>query len=336
MYVTDTGNNIISASINGYHYVKLLSPNDPYRFKVYNSALTVPVAGNGDFYSNNAGAVPKVKGTLPKYSYFFTYRIVSSHYSSTLPYAEVTDFNFSKDGKVNNSSIGSLVFTLPKLKWLIDTSNTTGFSATDLEIIIGQYQNTDSNNPQTVTGITNVVSFPISGAITYSRNLFTGGVQTDFSTATNAIKITNQDYLNFVNFVGSGTYNSSSNPTGDPSYNIVSNYKHYTYNNSDPVPTNLLTGNGIWTIGNIIYQTQVEQFRTNIQITIPSDRWNDTTNPTYDPTNEFITDRYISEIGLVLTDADTGVNKPMIYTKVAPAIKKTSNLDLSINLTLDF
>ena len=228
------------------------------------------------------------------------------------------------------------MFTLPKLKWLIDTSNTTGFSATDLEIIIGQYQNTDSNNPQTVTGITNVVSFPISGAITYSRNLFTGGVQTDFSTATNAIKITNQDYLNFVNFVGSGTYNSSSNPTGDPSYNIVSNYKHYTYNNSDPVPTNLLTGNGIWTIGNIIYQTQVEQFRTNIQITIPSDRWNDTTNPTYDPTNEFITDRYISEIGLVLTDADTGVNKPMIYTKVAPAIKKTSNLDLSINLTLDF
>ena len=336
VYVTDISNNVISASINGYHYVKLLLPNDPFRFKVYDSTLTTPVAGNGDFYSNNVGSIPKVKGTLPRYSYFFTYRIVSSHYTSTAPYAEVIDFNFSKDGKVNNSSVGLLSFTLPNLKWLIDSSNTTGFSATDLEIIIGKYQNTDTNNPQTVTGITNIISFPISGAITNVRNLFTGGIQTDFSTAANAIKITNQDYLNFVGFTGSGTYNKSTNVTGDPTYNIVSNYKHYIYNNGDPVPSTLLTGNGIWTLGNIIYQTQVEQYRTNIQITIPSDQWNDTTNPTYDPTNPFISDRYISEIGLVLTDADTGVNKPMIYTKVAPAIRKTSSLDLSINLSLDF
>jgi len=337
VYVKDSGNNVISASINGYHFAKLLTPNNPFKFKVYDSSLTVPVAGNGEFFLVPNGDTPKVKGTLPKYSYFFTYRLKGTQYSSTFPYAEITDFNFAKNGKTNNSNVGELLITLPKIKWLKDSSNTVGFSATDLDIIIGEYDNADTSNPQKITGIKNVISFPISGDITYTRNLFdNSGVQTDFSTTNNAIRLTKQDYLDFKNYTDSNVYDKNSNPDGNTTYDIVENYVHYVYNNSDPVPADLLSGNGLWTIGNVKYQSQVDKYRTSVQIIIPAEKWNDTTNPTYDPSNKFISDRFISEIALVLTDADTAIEKPMIYTKISPVIRKTTNLDIVVTLQIDW
>src|SRR5690606_23972542 len=105
-----------------------------------------------------------------------------------------------------------------------------------------------------------------------------------------------------------------SNQTGDPSYNLVDNYKHYSFTSGN-VATNLVTGYGKWTLGNLTYQNSVEKYRTSIEVIVPANKWNDTTNPSYNPENEFITERYISEIGLVVEE--NGVENPMIYAKVA-------------------
>jgi len=336
-YVLNSNNNIIPASANGTRYVKLLNPNDPYKFQIFaDAALTIPIVTNGTYTLNN-GVAGNVKGTLPKYKYFYTYRLIGKHYKSILPYSKTTDFNFAKNGAVDNiSTDAQLNIALPKIKWLVDSVNLKGFEADDLEIIIGTYLNDDPVNPQKITGIGDVVVIPITELIN-SRSLKTGGVQTDFSNFNNSIKIFKQDLDVFISKIGgSGAYNKATNPNGDPSYNILNNYNHYTYTNGDPVPADLVVGKGKWTLGNIKFRAQAEQYRSTIQVIVPAEKWNDTTNPTYDPTNPFIKDRYISEIAIVLQDVNTKTEKPMIYAKIAPAIKKTSDLDILINLTLDW
>jgi len=336
-YVVDTNGNTIPASSNGTRYVKLLNPNDPFKFQIFNdAALTSPILSNGTYTINN-GESGKVKGTLPKYKYFYTYRLIGQHYKSILPYSKLTEFNFAKNGNVDNISLDAqLNISLPKIKWLKDSVNLKGFVATDLEIIIGAYLNDDPINPQKITGIGDVVVIPITELIN-SRSLIESGTQSSFNTITNSIKVFKQDLENFVAKVGGvGAYDKMTNPNGDPTYDILNNYKHYTYTNGDPIPSDLVVGKGKWTLGNLKYRTQVEQYRTTIKVVVPAEKWNDTTNPTYDPTNSFIKDRFISEVGIVVQDTTTNTEKPMIYAKIAPAIKKTSDLDIIINLSIDF
>lgn len=338
VYVTDINNNLIPSSANGTRYIKLLSPNDPYKFQIFNDqALTTPIISNGTFTTNPLNPIGEVKGTLPQFSYFYTYRLKGNHYTSILPQSVITDFNFAKDGKVDNTSIDAqLTLTWNKMKWLIDSVNQDGFNALSMEFIIGRYKNEDPLNPQIVTGFDQLVVIPISELIN-TRTLFVSGVQDDFSTNGTALKITKQDYDNFVAKIGgAGTYDPVTNPNGDPTYDIKNNFKHYTYTNGDPVPSDLVVGKGKWTIGNIKYQNEVAKYRATIQIQVPADKWNDTTNPTYDINNPFITDRYISEVAIIIQDDLTLTEKPMIYAKIAPAIKKTMNLDYLLQLNLDF
>lgn len=339
VFVTDTNNNVVPSSANGNRYVKLLTPNDPYIFQIYaDSAFATPIIANGTYTVSN-DTLGTVKGVTPKYQNFYTYRLIGKHYTSILPYSKIVDFNFVKNGQVDNNSTDAKVnITIPNFKWLIDPNNQVGFEATDLEIIVGTYDNDDLTNPQKITGFSNVVVIPITQLVR-TRNLFDGigGTQGDFSIPANSIEITKADYNMFIGKIGGvGAYNKATNPNGDPSYNIVTNYNHYVYTNGDPTPSDLVVGEGKWTLGNISYRTQVDRYRSTIQINIPADKWNDTTNPTYDPTNSFITDRYISEVGIVVQDTITKTEKPMIYAKIAPAIKKTTDLDLSINLSIDF
>jgi len=339
VYVRDSVGNIIPGSANGYNYVKSLIPNDPFSFALYDATLTVPVAGNGEFFKNPNGSSGEVKGTETSFSYFYTYRVKSKHYTSTLPFSQITDFNFALNGKVSNNSAALLQLTLPKIQWLQDATNTIGFEALDLEIIIGEYLNADPTNPQLITGISNIVSIPISSInLTYPRTLFDmSGNQTDFSTINTAIKITKQDYDNFVALINSSIapFNSTTG-LGNTNYDIINNFKHYIYANGDPVSPTILTGNSKWTLGNLTYRTSMDIYRSNLQLVIPADKFNDTTNPSYDSANSFITDRYISEIGIVLTDTSTNIDVPMIYAKIAPAVRKTNILDIIFQLKLDF
>lgn len=344
--VIDANNNVIPSSANGYHYVVLLRPNGPsnppdlYSFYLYDSTLTIPVTSNGTFYNGNPSGNGMVVGTVPDYSYFITYRMINKNYASTLPYSSITSFNFTNNGKIDNTSASSSVqLKIPKFKFLKDANNNQyGFDGSDIEIIIGQYQNSNVLEPNQKTGIQNVVSIPIE-ALTApnNRTLFNGsGVQNDLYT--NSIVITLSDYNKFVGLINSANaaYSFSTNSTGNTAYNIISNYKHYTYYDGSAVPNDIVTGYGLWTLGNILYQSSISQYRSSMQVLIPASQWNDTTNPTYDPTNPFITNRYISEVAITQTDVITGTEKPMIYCKISPAIKKSNDTDLQITMNLDF
>jgi len=345
-YVTDANNNIIPSSANGDHYVVLFRPNGPtnpadlYSFYLYDSTLTIPVVSNGSFYKGNPGGNGMVIGTIPDYSYFITYRIIDKNYSSTLPYAQVIDFNFTVNGKIDNSSdAGSVQLKIPTFKFLKDSIQSSyGFEGTSLEIIIGTYEHDNSLQPNQKTGISNVVSIPID-ALTApnNRSLFDSSLKQN-DLYTNPIIITKADYNKFVALINPSNtaYSYPDNQSGNTLYDIINNFKHYDYYDGSNVPNDIVTGNGIWTLGNIKYQASIKQYRSSMQIVIPADKWNDTTNPTYDINNSFIKDRYISEIAVIQTDPVTETEKPMIYTKVSPAIRKSNDTDLQITMNLDF
>ena len=335
VYVLDGGGAIISSNANGFKYIKLVYPNgpsqpaDPNKFTLWDATLTVPVIGNGTFVRNPSDSSGKVLGTIPEYSYFMTYRLRGKHHSSVAPYSQTISFNFTKDGKVDDSNDAQLRFRIEPLKFLQDNTVTIGYEATDLEIIIGKYTNDNPVAPNLVTGFENAVVLPIS-ELTYPTNLFSLGNQASLA----SIVVTKEDYENFVALIGGvGPYDKVSNPTGDPTFDIVSNYSHYVYVGGT-IPETIVTGEGKWTLGNLTYQQEVEKYRTTIEVVVPAGAWNDTTNPTYNPENPFIKDRYISEIGLVVTE--DGIEKPMIYAKVSPAVKKTNILDIILSMSIDF
>lgn len=333
--VLDGGGTIIPSNANGFKYIKLVYPNgpsqpsDPNKFTLWDATLTVPVIGNGTFVRNPSESSGKVLGTIPEYSYFMTYRLRGKHHSSIAPYSQNVSFNFTKDGKVDDSNDAQLRLRIEPLKFLQDNTVTVGYEATDLEIIIGKYTNDNPVAPNIVTGFEDVVVIPIS-ELTYPKNLFSAGNQASLS----SVIVTKEDYENFVALIGGvGPYDKVSNPTGDPSFDIVSNYSHYVYVGSS-IPDTVVTGEGKWTLGQLTYQHEVEKYRTTIEVVVPAGSWNDTTNPTYNPENPFIKDRYISEIGLVVTE--DGIEKPMIYAKVSPAVKKTNILDIILSMSIDF
>ena len=336
--VTDTGGSTISSSANGFHYIKLVYPNgpalppDPNKFTLWDVSLTTPVSGNGIFVKSTSGSSGVVLGTLPEYKYFFTYRLRGTHYTSMAPYSQVTKFNFASNGKVDDTSAGQLNFSIDTLKFLIDIVNTSGYSANDIEVIIGRYLNADSNHPNIVTGFTDVVSIPLS-ELTFPRQLISSSTHLQLSLQN--IVVSKQDYLNFVAKIGgSGAYDKNTNTSGNPSFDIKSNYALYSYASGNPVPNTLVTGEGLWTLANISFKNSINQYRSFVEISIPAGKWNDSTNPTYDPNNTFISDRFITEVAILLEgDAD---EKPMLYAKLAPAIRKSNDLDLTLILNLDF
>lgn len=327
------GTNLIQNSVvNGVRYIKRFytDPINPStelldRFYIYSDpTLTSNIVGDGDFVNSGLGQSGKIRGAKLQYNYFYTYRIKNARYSSILPYGELQNFNFalsSVDPKVDNTN-GALYLSLPAFTYLND-----GYEIDDLEFIIGEWESTDTEAPYKITGFKNVVVMS-STDITGPNSPSNVGPDTTYI-------ITKSDYDAKVTLTNPtldiGPYDVNTNPTGDPTYNIVGNYSHYNITNGTMSET-LYTSEGKWTIGNVVYNAEVEQYRSKISIMIGADEWNDTTNPSYDPTNTFLTEKYITEVAIMDKDSD----KPLIYAKIAPPIKKTNDLDIQLNLTIDF
>jgi hypothetical protein len=322
-------NQIQSASVNGVKYIKRYY-TDPVnllgeltdRFYVYNDqSLTTGTIGNGQFINNGIGNSGSVHGATLSYNYFFTYRIKNDRYSSILPYSQIQSFNFANGTNVDNAN-GSLNINLPIFTYLNHPNG--GFECEDLEIIIGKWAATDSSQPNVITGIEDVVVISVldSPAPTLPNLISSLNIQIPISL-----------YNSFVARIGNGQgpYDFTANHGGDPSYDVVNNLKHYNIS-SGSFDQTLYTAQGKWTLGNLSYQTQVEQYRSKLQVTVGAGEWNDTSNPSYDPGNPLIQEKYISEIALCSSSSDI----PLVYAKVSPPIKKTTDLDLILNLSLDF
>lgn len=332
---------------NGTYYIDAVygSP-DIYKFELWQQmpqyvggvrvpGTGIPVAGNGIFVNNGVGRSGKVIGALPPYSYFYTYRIRNKRNNSTSPYATTTDFNFALAGSVDNSQ-GSLFVNIPMFNWYNQQSNLVShdlgfqmFANTEdvgygIDLIIGQYDTNplDPINPMAIIGIKNIMCIPISEL----NNPFVGNPAIGFTIELKKA----QDY--------DRTVSETLAHTNDYTFDLLNNMPVYSYS-LGTLSSTLLTGKGIWTIGNLIYRNHSEINRAYFSIRVPAESWNDSTNPSYTPTlNPFIKDKYITEVALLLDEDEGGNNDlaPMIYAKIAPAIKKTQDLDVMIQLSVDF
>ena len=299
------------------------------------TGVSVDGTTSGLFVNNGAGYSGEVSSGLPNYSYFYTYRLRNLRNNSVMPYSKITPFNFALGGNVNNTS-GALYATIPAFLWYNQQTATDiydlGFQMLGssvgygIDMIIGKYVTNPSDpiNPTAIIGISDVMCIPISTLI----NPYTGSPL--IGTGITVMKV--QDYDAAV--TSSATFGMT-----DYTFDLLNVTPLYTYNPGDTLPATLLSGNGLWTMGNIIYRNHVAINRAKMSITIPADSWNSSTNPTYSPsTNSFVTDKYISEVALLL-DVDSIGNSdmgPMVYAKISPAIKKNQEMDLEIDLDIDF
>ena len=306
---------LTTSTANGLRYIKRFY-DDPInltgerkdRFYIYeDSNLTQVITSNGLFLNNGVSQSGKVKGNKLKYQYFVTYRVKGAH-NNTANQSEIQGFNFTNSSGGINNTTGDLTVTIPKFEKM-----NNGFTTTDLEIIIGKFNST-INKPYKENGFTEVV--------TISVNDIPSSVWTPFTNSALTFTFNKSIYDTFVSRIGNllGPYNSLTNANGNPDFNIISNYIE-----------SFDAKNDIF-IGNITSTTEIEQYRANFKVIIKSGEFNGTTNPTYQATNPLMKDKYISEIAF----CDDETKEIMVYSKLCPAIKKSSNTDLILNCSLDF
>lgn len=298
------GNTAANTPTDIYFFIKKLATGGNTQFELYqDSLLSIPVVGTGIYIPGTGGAY---SAKLP-YEYFLTYRLKGPHYK-TLPYAETIPFNFQTSGVVNNTS-GQIELELPFLTHLVDNATLTGFQADEWEVIIGKY----------VPKVDNIYEIGGTTDVTYLENesltLFSGLAQSTSKLMT----ITKAQYTTDL---GLFPYNIK---TGDPIFNTLT-----------PLPSTLFISEITWFTGNVVYREHAEQYRMTFEFNIAPDKWNGTTNPTFVAGDSFMTSKLISELGFFIDDSSSIDNKPYIYGKISPPIKKDNSSSLTIQVSIDF
>ncbi len=345
-----------NTAANGDYFITALYPTpNPYKFNLWTvpptyvsgvPTLGTPVDGttSGVFVNNGPGNSGLVLGGVPPYSYFYTYRIRTSEYSTLpleynagLPYATVIPFNWASGGVVNNTN-GQLNVTIPPLRWHNSQAYLVapglGFKTIDaadvfgVDVIIGQYKTNplDPINPTAIIGIENVMCIPLAD--------LTNPVDFLTNTPINGITF----LVDKINDYNAAITSSATLGMTNYTYDIYANLPLYFYS-FGTLPSTLLAGNGLWTLGNFIYRDNVIVNRAVLSINVPANAWNDSTNPSYNPsTNSFITNKYISEVAIILNEDSIGNEDltPLVYAKISPAIVKNNELDLQIDISIDY
>ena len=301
--ITNVQGNLAANTVGGVpYYVNVISVDT---FQLFlDAGLTIPVSPSGNYIAGTGITYSRKLA----YEYFMTYRLISDHYTVVAPYSVTKDFNFETAGIINNST-GQLQVNLDTLTHLVDVNVTTGFEASQWEIIIGQYVPV-STDPYTIDTISNVA---------YLRGQVTPLVDgTPAQLVAHQLIVTKADYNSAV-----GTYN----------YDIIGSDP--IYNTLVPLPDTLFTGEGSWLVGNVTHREQVDQYRMTFDYKIAAADWNGTTNPTFEAGNSFMPDKLVTEVAFLL-DADTSTTKPYIYGKISPPLKKNNGSDLNIQISIDF
>jgi len=266
-----------------------------------NPALTIGVGAIGSIVFNTGICY----GEKLPYEYFLTYRLISENYES-VPYSSITPFNFATpSGSIDNVN-GNVEVNVEFLKHLIcSNGNIEGFNATDIEIIIGKYKQSLAD-PLINEGVEEV-------KLVSSKSLFSSGVE---------------QYSVHVLTINVSDYNSA------PFYDIINVQPIY---DGITIPETLFVGESEWLLGNVVWKEQVEQFRLTFDLTIPANKWNGTTNPTFETGNFLMQNKFISELAFILNEDPNNVNEnPYIYAKIKPVIKKSNQSDVKVRISVDF
>ena len=357
-----------------FMYVKVQSN---LTFEIYYDALL----NNAVKSTNNYTKGGYCYGNKLPYEYFFTYRFKTPHYE-TLSYAELTPFNFvdqTTKALIDNSN-GMFTFNFDQLTHLMSqyTKNAIlydrkeGIKADMFEVIIGKYVQSTTDSTQ-ISTIENVKIFPGDELVDDSnteKDLHTFSITyQEYNTFTNVLDIASlraypthsrKNLLQVLsnNFVY--CYDDRSSATDD-GVNVIkpdgvtgvgrwlkSYYGVYNILNNQPIysvilPNTLFTGKNTWLVGNIRYVQNIRQHRLTLKVIVPAANWNGTTNPTFDPLNDLMKEKLISEIGFFIddyslapTNPESVVETPFIYAKINPPVKKSVTSDITITIRVDF
>lgn len=298
------GTTTANTPVNGVYYVNVLTPTT---FELYQDPSLAPIYAVSTFGQLPIGGTGVCYSTKLPFEYFITYRIKDVHYN-TLPYAKVTPFNFATNGVIDNYT-GGVLFKTEAFTHLVDSVNLNGFEADELEIIIGKYTPSVSNF---------YVSDDIQDVAVLQSNtlgLKTLGVQN----LAHQLSIDIADYLNAVMLA---PYNLL---VDEPIFNVLAS-----------LPSTMYISENSWLLGNVVHREEVDQYRMTLTFTIPPEKWNGSTNPTYEAGNEFMTNKFITEMAFYIDDNTATTNKPYIYGKVSPALQKSNASTLNVEISIDF
>ena len=247
---------------------------------------------------------------LQPYTHFYTYRLKGGHYN-TLPYNELTSFNWKQTQINDDPNNFTLEFLIPEIYHLKDFYNNTGIEQLEIEIIIGKWI-IDNSNPLApkITGWENVVIMP-------QLNL-----QLD-NEPFNLLDNLGIKKINYEISFFQSQYNDAI--TNNLFYDLTQFWGVNT-------PNNLYCCECPWLIGTISYKNYINQYKMKVDYRLVSDKWNGTTNETFNCDNNFQGGKLITEMALKFANDE----KPMIYAKISPPIIKTNNKDLFVRFNLDF
>lgn len=279
------------------------------------------------------------------YTHFITYKVRSKHYSETLPYAGITSFNWVNGLSIPTRAAGATQYQIDLnnsiltvkisefLNYLKDSANHFGWEADDIEIIIGEYDidymtTLDSTvDIINVKGIKNVrvigvLQYGSSSASNYTLKYSSGLNIGQQKTTHDEIKI------NYIDWVSSPVYNLDA--------------KLYTTADSSLTDTTYFTSLNPWLIGVIKYQEEAKKFRMKLEYNLLADKFNASSNPTFEAGNDLMTDKLISEVGVIIGSYTDDLNVIQesqdiyIYGKISPPIRKSNLQDILLRFTLDW
>lgn len=251
---------------------------------------------------------------IKPYTHFYTYRlkgINDTEFYKTLPYNKLKSFNWvnTQLGNTNDNNF-TLEFDINTFNCLVDNVNKVGYEKEEIEIIIGEYDY-DTTNPfnYILKGYKNVVVMNNLDWQNYDEHFKLKdnlGIKKDFYN----IKFFKSQYINVIN-------------TNE--YDLSQFW-------SNTITEDLFVGKCNWLIGNINFKTYIQQYKMQIQYKLLANKWNGTTNTTFNCDNNFQGGKLISEMALKFKDDAF----PQIYAKISPPIIKTQNNDLLVRFNLDF
>lgn len=309
----------INNDVSSLYYIKNVGTTGK-EFELYwsydDGTLIFSNPVTADAPANDEGTCYTTK--LPQ-EYFITYRLISEHYASTYCAFKVP-FNFRNTlGQIDNVN-GIVDLSIENLSHLISDGIIEGFNADSIEIVIGKYVQ-DTVDLEKIVGAEDIKICQVVGG---------GGP----GTTTIALKTGTAQDPHLIQVYKAG-YN------GGTTYDVVTNQPIY---NGITIPETLFTGEGIWLLGNVIWQEHVKQYRLTFTVIIPAANWNGTENPSFEYGNNLMMDKLISEIAFILTSAQHTVNDqngeptdgPYIYAKITPVVKKTNSSDITLSISVDF
>lgn len=315
VYIQGVQGNLAANSPAGGYYASVVSQNEFALFS--DSILTLPVspASANDNYTLGG----ETWSDKLEYEHFLTYRLLGKHYD-TLPYSETVPFNFQLGNIPSQSTSATLEVEMDKLTHLVDANKALGFEAEYFQLIVGSYVKSLSQ-PYKIENLTNIV---------YLKDPLSSNPGKKLKDTSNVQNLNHQILI-------TRAYYNATVSAGTQSYDLKNNLNSLIYDGLTSIPQDLFTGRNTWNIGVVKYRQKTTQYRLNIQVTLPTDKWNATLNPTYEDGNEFMMNKLISEIEFLIQD-ETGevVDLPWIYSKISPPIKKTNQNEITISIDIDF